>query len=257
VTHEGDGFNRGFSTLALAAMLGDKLKIPRDKVIRTLPIQGIAGTTGFMVPHAAVFVRRKVEGKEGKEKRLVVAGACTRALLPEEIGTMTHVREVRDTVKALMKDAQIDDPKDVHFIFVKGQTVSFISGTFLRDIRDAESRGKKLISDDGRLVGSYSRAAGALGVALALGEVKESELGDDRILKDRDKIYSLIAHCSSGNERPNAAIILLGNTTKSTSDLIIGHGVLEDGLDAVGVKKILKDMGFKFECCPAPRIWRE
>lgn len=160
---------------------------------------------------------------------------------------MTHVREVAKTVKALMEDAQIDDPKDVHFVFVKGPWANF------KERKEAEDRGKKLVSEDDYRVGALSRAAAALGVGLALGEVKESQLGNGDFMAIRDKVYSLIAHCSSGNERVSCAVILLGNTTKSTSNLIVGHGVLEDALDAGGVKKILKDMGFTFDCCPSAK----
>jgi cyanuric acid amidohydrolase len=62
-----------------------------------------------------------------------------------------------------------------------------------------------------------------------------------------------VTHCSSGHERKNNAIILLGNSTQSVSNAVVGHGVLKDGLDAPGVKTILKSMGFQFECCPSAR----
>ena len=246
VMHEGDGFSRAYTSLAFALLLSEKLSISRDEVKRTVPIQAIAGMAGLMVPHVAVFTRREVDGKEGKEKRFVVAGACTREILPEEVGTMTYVREVAKVTRELMKDAQIDDPKDVHFVFAKGP---WPSG---KDRREVEKRGKKLMSNDRMLEGEYARGSSALGVALGLGEAQESQI-EGKILQNKDEVYSLVAHCSCGGERNSVAVILMGNTTKSTSDLIIGHGLMKDVCDAEGVKEVLKSMGFKFDCCPSDK----
>lgn len=245
--HEGDGFARRFTSNAYASLLARKKRLPVDEILATVPIQAIAGLAGLMIPHAAVLVTREVNGKESGEKRMVAAGACTRRLRPEEYGSMTQVMEVANTVKALMKEVQIDDPKDVHFVFVKGPWANF------KERQEAAARGKKLVSEDDVRIGQLSRGSGALGVAVALGEVKESQIADQDFFAIRDKVYSNIAHCSSGNERVSAAVILLGNTTKSKSNYVVGHGVLKDGLDGAGVKTILKDMGFKFDCCPSEK----
>ena len=240
VMHEGDGYARALTTLAFQYLLTEKLGISAKEVYQTIPIQGIAGVAGLQVPHAAVFVRKEVEGEETGEKRLVVAGACTRDILPEESGTMIHIEEVAKIVQELMKDAQIESSEDVHMVFVKGPWQS-----------NWLSMGDKLLGSDLFADGAKSRACGALGVALALGEVQETQLGEDMIVRDSDKVYSLIAHCSSGDERTSAAIILLGNSTKSISDTIIGHGVMEDVLDVRGVLTTLKDMGFTFDGLPS------
>jgi cyanuric acid amidohydrolase len=247
VTHEGDGYSRAFTTYAHADMLGERLGLSRDEVIGTIPIQAIAGMAGFLVPHAVVMVRREVEGTEQQVKRLVVAGGCTRDLLPEEVGTMTHLREVAGTVLRLMEDARISDPKDVHFVFVKG---SWPSGA---QRKEAESRGKKLAADDRLLLGEMARGMNALGSAVALGEVQESQVDESVLLKRRDTIYSMLTHCSVGGERRSNAVILLGNTTASVSKSVVGHGMMKDGLDVEGVKDTLKGMGFRFECCPSAK----
>lgn len=247
ISHEGDSYARAFSQVAYATMLAKKLDSTVEEVLRTMPMQGIAGVAGFMTPHIAVFVRSEVEGKEGKEKRMVVAGANTREFLPEEAGTMAQLEGVAETVRALMKEAQISDPKDVHFVFVKGPWPTWDQRA------DAQKRGKKTVSDDENVIGQYSRSASALGVALALGEVKAEDLSQEAFMTTRETLYSNIAHCSSGGERKSCSITLVGNTTKSVSKSIVGHGLLEDGLDTDGVKRILKDMGFKFNCCPTKK----
>lgn len=200
---------------------------------------------GCMVPHAAVMVRRNVPGRPGATKRLVAAGGCTKDLLPEDVGTMAHLHGVKDLVKALMRDAMIEDPKDVHMVFVKSAWPDE------HQRAEARSRGKRPVTDVHLLLGNLSRGASALGVAAALGEVNETDLTEKVFLQQQDRYFSQVAHCSSGNERTSNAVILLGNTTASVSESFIGHGSMKDSLDADGVKQTLKSMGFRFDCCPS------
>ena len=245
VSHEGDNYGRALTTYTFADLLARRLGRTRDEIIHTVPIQGIAGMSGFIVPHAAVIVRQEVPDAEPVGKRLAVAAGCTRDMLPEEVGTMVHLQEVRRKVEELMAEAGIESPDDVHFIFVKGPRPGAVGQ------REAESRGQKLVVDDKLKLGELARSASALGAALALGEVEESAVGEDMFVTASDRVYSMVTHCSVGEERRGSAIILLGNSPTAVSETVIGHGVMSDGIDADGVKQTLRDMGFDFECCPS------
>lgn len=245
ISHEGDMFARALTSDAFAGLLAERLGVSVDDVKATVPIQAIAGMAGFMVPHAVVVLRRAVARPANGSKRLIAACGCTRAMEPDEVGTLTHVRLVRDEVARLIGEAYIDDPSDVHFVFVKGP-----SPIGARRF-EAERQGKSLVSDDDRTVGMFSRGAAALGSAIALGEVSEAQVEESGVLGNLAELYSRVTHCSSGGERVSNGIILLGNSSRSSSDYVIGHGMMQDSLDTNGVKDVLRTMKFDFDCCPS------
>lgn len=245
ISHEGGLFSKAYTSMAFAVMLARKTGKDLQEIERTVPFQGIAGMSGYMVPHVAVFVRRDFEGEPLGEKRLAIAGGCTRELLPEEIGTMAHVEEVSKRTRELVTEAGIDDPSDVQFVFVKGQWAK------LNDKEAARARGAELVADDWWTLGSFGRAAAALGAGHGIGEIRDDQLLNATLLEDQDKLYTSIAHVSAGEERPSNAIVVLGNSSRSVSDSVVGRGVLKDGLDSSGMKDILRSIGFEFECCPS------
>ena len=78
---------------------------------------------------------------------------------------MAQVREVADAVRRCLDQAGISDPKDVHYVQVKGPLLTPAS------IADADRRGKKLVTRDPNGSKPFARGATALGVALGLAEV--------------------------------------------------------------------------------------
>jgi cyanuric acid amidohydrolase len=246
ITHEGDLVANHFALLEVANLLSQKTGLPRDTIADTVPIQAMAGACGFMVPHTAVFVRRTVDGTGTGDKRFAVTGACTRRFEPHEVGSLAYVHEISEIVGRLMREVDVESPADVHLVFVK-------AGWPNPHLYKTEGRHKHLLTDDWWEAGALARGGAALGVALALGEIKKDELSEERILQDSSVLYSTVAHCSSTEDRISAAVILFANSRQSTSSLAIGHGVLEDGLDKAGVKNILRNMGFQFDGCPSPK----
>ena len=137
------------------------------------------GCPGVITPHIAVVTREWVEvpdgGADSGEKRLVVGRAGSDAMPPEEVGRMGQIRKVAEATRRAMADAGLTDPKDVHLVMVK------VPGLTTASIKDAESRGKTVVSHDLTFgpegAGVYANDAAALGVAMALGEVSESFVG--------------------------------------------------------------------------------
>jgi cyanuric acid amidohydrolase len=107
-------------------------------------------------------------------------------------------------------------------------------------VADADRRGVKLVTSDPNGSKPYARGATALGVALGLGEVSESELGEDVIAKRMD-LYSSVANTSAGGELRNCEILLFGNSDQASGDLRIGHAVLRDVIDADAVRAAVRD----------------
>jgi cyanuric acid amidohydrolase len=91
---------------------------------------------------------------------------------------------------------------------------------------------------------AFARAAGAFGVALALGEIKPDSFNDDSLLADFT-IQSPRASISSGVEVESNEVIVLGNSAAWGGDLEIAHASMNDALDIGGVFDVLADLGIK------------
>jgi cyanuric acid amidohydrolase len=215
---EGDGYSRGYATLAFEVLLSQKLGWGKQEVFDRIPMMMIGKTGGLMSPHYSIFVRREDETGPFKvkgEKRFTFGVAATRTLLPEEIGTLKQTDLVAEAVKAAMKDAGIIDIADIHCV----------------EIKSPWGAG-----------GTRSKAASALGVAVALGEVNREVLTEDKINTDHS-LYSLKASVSAGQEQVASRVILMGNTESSTSRLFIGSGMMADSLDLDGLGAALRSAG--------------
>ena len=83
------------------------------------------------------------------KSRLAIGTAMSVELLPEDIGRPAMVEKVADAVKAAMKDAGIDDPKDVHYVQTKTPLLTIDSVQRRREARPARRlRGARF---DGRV----------------------------------------------------------------------------------------------------------
>src|SRR5262249_32175113 len=102
--------------------------------IAGMPMVWSGGCDGVITPHATVFARNAKTGPTWKWRR-GVGTAMSAELLPEDIGRPAMVEKVADAVKAAMRDAGIDDPKDVHYAQTKTPLLTIDS------VRDAASRG--------------------------------------------------------------------------------------------------------------------
>jgi cyanuric acid amidohydrolase len=245
---EGNGgandFTRGFATFSYQQLLASRLGLKPEEVAQKAAFVWSGGTEGVLSPHATVFTRSPGSAKTGNDVRLALAIATTRDILPEEVGTMAQVQEVAAAVGSCLKEAGITNPADVHYVQVKGPLLTPAS------IADADRRGKTLVTRDPNGSKPYARGATALGVALGLGEVNESALGQEVIARRLD-LYSSVASTSAGGELKNCEILLFGNSPTATSDYRIGHAILQDAIDADGVRAALRNAGLTFECNPS------
>jgi cyanuric acid amidohydrolase len=244
---EGNGgandFTRGFATSSYQLLLASRLGISPNEVGERVAFVWSGGTEGVLSPHATVFTRSPGSGQVS-ESRLALGIEATRPILPEEVGTMIQVKEVAAAVQRCLKQAGISNPKDVHYVQVKGPLLTPGS------IADADARGKKLVTRDPNGSKAFARGATALGVALGLGELQEADLSDEAIARRLD-LFSAVASTSAGGELKNCEILLFGNSPAATSDFRIGHGVLQDVIDAAGVKSALFNAGLSEPISPA------
>jgi cyanuric acid amidohydrolase len=246
---EGNGgandFTRGFATLAFKLMLSRRLGRAPDEIAKRVAFVWSGGTEGVLSPHATVFTRTS-ERSTGDEKRLVLGVAETRALAPEEVGTLAQVREVAAAVTRARAEAGVTDPRDVHYVQVKGPLLTASA------IADADSRQVAVVTRDPNGSKVFARGAMGLGVALALGEVDEASVVEAAIGQRLD-LFSAVASTSAGGELKACEVLLFGNAAGSASAYRIGHGVLKDVIDAEGVRSALLSAGIDLASgSPAP-----
>ena len=232
---EGNGgandFTRGFATLSYSLALAKRMGVSPDEVAKRVAFVWSGGTEGVLSPHATLFTRSEAAPAGGK--RLAIGIAVTRDFAPEEVGTMSEVREVAAAVKRAQAEAGISDTRDVHYVQVKGPLLTPAA------VADADRRGTKLVTRDPNGSKSFARGATALGVALALGEVDEATLSDG-VIAQRMDLFSTVANTSAGGELKNCEILLFGNSAAAGGDLGIGHAVLRDVIDADGVRSAVR-----------------
>ncbi len=241
-----DDWGRVWADVALREWTGRFLRIPADEVAKHVIFVLSGGCPGVITPHIAAVTREWVDVPDkdvSGDKRLVVGRAGSEPISPEEVGRMGQIRKVAAATQEAMKDAGLTDPKDVHLVMVK------VPGLTVASIRDAESRGKTVVSHDLTFgpegAGVYANDAAALGVAMALGEVPESSLSDSVVRRNWD-LYSEVAMTSSGGEKRHGEVVVFGNSSNSRSPLKIGHAITKDFIDAEGVRNALRSAGLHF-----------
>jgi cyanuric acid amidohydrolase len=239
---EGNGcvndFTRGYTTLAFQLLLAEILGISRAEVARRVAFVMSGGTEGVLSPHATIFARGEAAQEGHGAKRLAVGISRTEDFRPEDVGRMPQVRAVAEAVRAAMQDAAIASVDDIHFVQIKCPLLTSDR------IAETRRRGQTTVTGDTYESMSYSRGASALGVALALGEVKAERLSDPVVCHDWS-LCSAVASTSAGVELANCEIIVMGNSPASASELVIGHAVMRDAIDGEAVREALASVGLR------------
>src|SRR5436190_14832203 len=110
---EGNGgandFTRGFATLSFSLSLARRLGVSAEEVAKRVAFVWSGGTEGVLSPHATLFTRSPSE--RAGAKRLAFGLGVTRDFAPEEVGTLTEVREVAAAVKRAQDEAGILERK--------------------------------------------------------------------------------------------------------------------------------------------------
>ncbi|MCX2748889.1 ring-opening amidohydrolase [Arthrobacter sp. MI7-26] len=248
---EGTGLGRDVgretADLAIRTLLAQRTGCSPAEIADRVCIVLSGGSPGVITPHVALFTRTADPApKPGNSSpRLVVGLSHSEEILPEEVGRMGQISKVRSAVSSAMKDAGLTDPSDVHLVLVKAPSLTTES------IADANSRGHETVTRDVSIGPEgaicYSNDGSALGVALALGEATDDQVHDSMVRRDWS-VYSDVAMTSSGGEKTHAEVLLLGNSTGSSSPLRIGHRSMRTIIDASAVGGALESAGIARGC---------
>jgi len=234
---EGNGgvndFTRILADQAFRAVLR-KLGSRSEQQIAKIPMVWSGGCDGVITPHATVFARNAKTGPASKS-RLTIGTAMSVEILPEDIGRPAMVEKVADAVRAAMRDAGIDDPKDVHYVQTKTPLLTVDS------VSEAHTRGKEVACEVHDSMGVSNGTTG-LGIAVGLREIKMPKA--EEICRNLD-LYSSVASCSSGVELTQAQIVLLGNKNGAGGRYRIGHAVMKDAIDIDGIYDSIRNAGLE------------
>jgi cyanuric acid amidohydrolase len=233
---EGNGcvndFSRGFATMTLTHFFSRFM--PAEQAQKICFVMS-GGTEGAMAPHWTIFERAKGEG--GASPALAIGRAHTVALPAGSLGRSGQIAMVAEGVRAAMQDAGIADGANVHFVQVKCPLLT------AHRIGETQARGAAVATNSTLKSMGLSRAASALGVAVALGELKADAIADTQIGDDWS-LYSGRASCSAGIELLGHEIVVIGMSNSWSGPLIVDHAVMADAIDVEPVRSSMQRLGF-------------
>jgi cyanuric acid amidohydrolase len=229
-------YTRGYLSLSLARLIGSHLDLEAEAVLARVPFIFSGGVEGVLSPHYSVFtVDPQADLEPGKS--LAIGVAFTPELTPDQIGMQAQIDLTAAAVRQAMARAEIADAADVHLVQVKGPAFG------AADIQGVVRAGKTCASGTPGGLMACGRAASALGVGLALGEIAPADATTDRVLSDF-RLYSSVASISAGTEVRCNEVVVLGMSEKWSGGLMIDHEPLQDAIDLGGVLRLVRRMGF-------------
>ncbi len=246
---EGNGgandFTRALATVSFSRLLSGYLAISPEEVQERIAFVWSGGCEGVLSPHATFFTRDDAEDgvTSTTEGRLALSVQRTRNFRPEEVGRLAEVLEVANATRRALVDLGVNTPADVHYVQVKGPLLTPAG------IKDAHRRGAEVVTADPNRSKAYARGATALGVALALNEVREDQVNEETIATNMN-LFSSVASTSAGGELISCEVLVFANSPQATSAFRIGHALLRDAIDAEGVRAALRSAGLVFDCMP-------
>jgi cyanuric acid amidohydrolase len=187
------------------------------------------GCEGAMTPFGTLFIDTLEPGPPSpRGSALAIGCARSRSLRPEEIGTPLHADLVADAVRGAMRDAGVDAP-EVALVIVKTPVSSHLPPAPGAVVNK-------------RITSAHSKAVGALGAGVALGEVDRARISEESIDNDHS-LYARRAMVFSGAELDCAEVMLLANRRGAAGTLSVHTGLLADLLDAQGLRDLFTAAG--------------
>ena len=179
------------------------------------------GCEGAMTPCGWLFADVDEPGARPSPSGAALAIGCarSRAVRPDEIGTPAHADLAADTVRAGMRDAGVG-AEEVALVIVK----------------------TPVGSSQRRITSGHSKAVGALGAGVALGEVDRARIVQDAIDADHS-LYARRAMVFSGSELDCVEIMLLANRRGAAGAFAVHTGFLRDVLDAQALRDMFAGAG--------------
>ena len=228
-------YTRGYLTLSLSLLIGEQLGESAEDVRARIPFVFSGGVEGVLSPHYTVFTSIS-EDEPSAGMSLAIGVAFTPPMRAADVGRQAQIDAVAEAVGRARQQVGIA-ASDVHFVQVKGPAFT------LADILEDQASGRTVATDNPGKLMSFGRAASALGVASALGEIPTERAVEAAVLKDVS-LYSSVASMSAGVEVRTNEVIVLGMSAHWSGPLAIEHGTMTDALDVGSVHALVQRLGF-------------
>jgi len=237
-------YSRQLAEINFTTYLNRTHGISLDEIANKIIFITSSGSEGIVTPHGYLIysesdnnsdypskIKTDNNRKDRKEiknegKGLVIGTAKSCKIAVEKIGKMDQILLVAETTRQALYNSGISNIEDIGVVFVKSPVVS------LKNVSDINLHNPKNSIP-------LTRAASALGVGLALGEISESEIKPE-IIGTNLEIYSKKAFTFSGNEIEDCRVIILGNSNKGNSDYFIASSTFNDLMDIESTHDLLK-----------------
>lgn len=261
VKSEGNGQDNDFSRDVAARALQDLFGAHQAAPL----LIASGGCEGVLSPHCTVIQRRPVDGAPGDgapgdgaagngaagngaamngTKALAVGHARSRTLLPEEIGTLAQAQAMAETVRAAMADAGLA-AEDVAFVQVKAPLLTDAA------IADAARRGVTVRAPRPHASKPLTRAACAIGVGLALGEIAAGALTEASVGNaDDQRLRTSRAIVTPGNADLRIDAVAFGHAAGWAGPHRVGTATMADLIDLPAAAALLQRLGF----APSPQL---
>ncbi|MCF3934784.1 hypothetical protein L1787_15380 [Acuticoccus sp. M5D2P5] len=186
------------------------------------------GCEGIATPVMALLADVPDDTGDIDDAPRLVFGAARSAPVPlADRAGLAHIEATAATVEEALAAAGLS-PDDAALVLVKSPVLPISAETHPERRRHAGSTGS-------------SRGAGALGVALALGETEIAALGEDPV--GRSPEFSRRAMVYSGTEADCVEVLVLGERPGAGGDLRIATALLADLLDTPAAAALAADTG--------------
>jgi len=186
------------------------------------------GTEGVLSPHINLLVRD--ETRTGHDRGLVAAAGHTAPIPPQDLGRSGQVQAVAARVRELVDSLDVT-AEYTHLVLVKCPLLTSATMAAMR------AEGLEPVTEDTYESMARSRAASALGIAVALGEC-DLDTATAALDGDAD-VWSSRASASAGAELNDCHILVLATSKAASNPLRAVHGAMQDAMDIRSVSDLL------------------
>ncbi|UFN49716.1 ring-opening amidohydrolase [Roseomonas sp. OT10] len=216
---EGNGglndFTRGFFAQSLLLLLSRCTGEAMEALAGRIPCVLSGGTEGVLSPHYVVFAVQAAPDAVGEG--LALGTAFGPVVAPGDVGNDAQIARVAAATRAAMRDAGIDDPARVALVQVKSPAGG--PGLLLRSV-----------------------AGGAMGAALALGDVPAGAARGAALLEDLS-LWSGRVSASAGVEVTRDEVVVLGRAPGWSGGWRMAVRPMADALDLAAVQDAFRGAG--------------
>jgi cyanuric acid amidohydrolase len=237
VKTEGNGLDNDWTrVMALDALVRVLAEHGVDASPQRMSIIVSGGCEGVTTPHLVVFECRKSAGAgTGGARALAIGHAISDPMQPEQVGTLDQVASVRRAVERAMAQAGLAHD-EVEYVQVKAPWLSEVHQ------HAARARGVRLAAADAHASKPSTRAACALGVALALREVDPARVTEAAINAD-PSLFTRKAAVTAGNDTLQNEVLTFGMSARWSGTARVAHACLGDLLDVGAIHDALRRAG--------------